>query len=119
MLEFYSAYGVISPPAMVGVFTGLLMNSFHMNIMKPMSEKIAPSHTLDICTKNNSSSKDSGNTEINNTVYNIQIDEHAHKLRWQTFLRDLFLWIVTLFVFYIVFKFILKIDIQKPPTTGA
>ena len=119
MLQFYSAYGVISPPAMVGVFTGLLMNSFHTNIIKPMSEKIIPSHTLDTHThiKRNISSEDSCDTEINNTIYNINIDENADKLRWQTFLKDLFLWIMTLFVFYIVFKFLLKIDIQKPSTT--
>ena len=114
MLEFYSAHGVISPPAMVGVYTGLLMNSFHVNIMKPLFEKIAPSHTLD---RKYITDNVKGNVTNNGTIYNIDIHQEETKLKWQTFLRDLFLWLITLFIFYIVFKFILKMDIQKRPNS--
>ena len=114
MLEFYSAHGVISPPAMVGMFTGLLMNSFHVNIMKPLAENIAPSHKLD----NKCITDDKGNFINNGTIYNIELHQERCKFKWQTFLRDLFLWLITLFIFYIVFKFILKMDIPKPPTNN-
>jgi large-conductance mechanosensitive channel len=120
MLEFYLVNGVITPPAMVGVFTGLLMNSFHQNIIKPLSEKAIPSHNLDphVTRKSQSTYVQGVNpdTQItNNTVYNIEIDENADKIRWQTFLRDLILWFVTLFIFYIFFKFILKSNPPKAP----
>ena len=93
MFEFYAVNGVITPAAMVGVFTGMLMNSLHSNVIKPASEHILPSHKLD----NNGQESEFGN-----------VDPTANKIKWQTFARDLIIWFVSLFIFYLIFRYVFK-----------
>jgi hypothetical protein len=95
MFEFYALNGVMTPPAMVGVFTAMLMNSLHTNIIKPSSENVLPSHKLD---------RRDGDSESEFT----NIDPNTGKIKWQTFMRDFIIWFISLFIFYILFKIIFR-----------
>jgi hypothetical protein len=72
------------------------MNSLHKNIITPASEHIVPSHSLD---------KKNGHSDFAATA-----DPEAKNIKWQAFAKDLVVWFIALFIFYIFFKLFFKKD---------
>jgi large-conductance mechanosensitive channel len=93
MLTFLLEEGVLSVGALSGIFTANLLSSFKSNILDPLSENVAPSHKLDLHAK---------------TSHFKEQDNKTHKILWQTFLKDLILWIIIMFILYIIWKYLIK-----------
>ena len=47
MMSFLLEEGVLSVGTMSGLFTAAMLNSFRINILEPVIEKIVPGHKLD------------------------------------------------------------------------
>jgi len=108
MLTFLLEEGVLSVGAISGIFTATLLGSFKSNIIDPLSEKFAPSHKLDphaTVSTFQENKKTENILDANN--YNFY-DKVNHKIKWQTFLKDLIIWIVIMFILYIIWKFLIK-----------
>jgi len=107
MLTFLIEEGVISVGAISGIFTATLLGSFKSNILDPLSEKVAPSHKLDphATVSTFEEKKPENNLDANNYKF---YDNVNHKIKWQTFLKDLIIWIVIMFILYIIWNFIIK-----------
>ena len=107
MLTFLLEEGVLSVGTLSGIFTATLIGSFKSNILDPLSENVAPSHKLDLHAKT-SHFNDANNLDANNYS-----DKKNHKILWQTFLKDLILWILIMFILYIIWKFLIKKIVNK------
>jgi large-conductance mechanosensitive channel len=103
MLTFLFEEGVLTVGTLSGIFTAGMLNSFRTNILEPLSENILPVSKLDGF---------SGNLEnIMNPAVKIQeeLTQTQKKIiRWQTFLKDLIMWLFIMFFLYIFWKFVLQ-----------
>ena len=102
MLTFLLSEGVLTIGAVSGLFTASLLNSFKINILEPLCERLAPSHELDKHASgfNGLSFLGSGN--------NNPPGPKNHHIKYQTFMRDFICWIIVIFVLYLAWLFIIK-----------
>ena len=107
MLTFLLEEGVLSVAAISGIFTATLLGSFKGNVLDPLCETILPSHHLD---------KQSDKSTIKNIldVSNTKSEFGSTKIKWQTFIKDLILWIIIMFILYLVWKKLIVNIIKKP-----
>jgi hypothetical protein len=100
MFGFLLDEGVVTLTVLSGLFTTSLLNSFKSNIVEPCIEKIVPYHKLD-------------RNEEFTSLFPIPIGTNEHKnaprdlIRWQTFLKDLSVWILLMFLLWLFWKFVL------------
>jgi len=94
MLTFLLEEGVISVAAVSGIFTATLLGSLKGNILDPIAENIAPSHQLDKHAQ----------PDILNANKYTKSEYGSNKIKWQTFLKDLIIWIIIMFILYLIWK---------------
>ena len=103
MISFLFEEGVLTVGTLSGIFTAGMLNSFRTNILEPLVENIVPVSHLDGF---------GGSLEnIMNPAVKIQEERtQAQKkiIRWQTFLKDLIMWLLIMFFLYIFWKFVLR-----------
>lgn len=103
MLSFLFEEGVLTVGTLSGIFTAGMLNSFRTNILEPLVENIVPVSTLDGFA---------GSLEniMNPPVRVAQDLTQAQKkiIRWQTFLKDLTIWLLIMFCLYLFWKFVLR-----------
>jgi len=92
MIEFILEQKILTIGAITGVYTSSLINSFVENISNPIFENLIPTYKLDI--------DGDGITDI--TV----VDQSKNKIKWQTFLKDLIIWLVVISLMFIIFNLI-------------
>jgi large-conductance mechanosensitive channel len=85
MIDFLVEESVITTGILSGTFTAQLLSSFKTNIIDPVFEKTLPSHK--VCEKHPSHDPNK-----------------EHVIRWRTFLRDLLIWLVLMFIIYQLWK---------------
>ena len=100
MISFLLEEGVLTVGTMSGLFTAAMLNSFRINILDPVIEKVYPSDNLDI------SKLDSASQIIMNKTDPSQ-DAKA-MIKWQTFLRDFITWMIVMFGLYLFWKNVLQ-----------
>jgi len=116
MLSFLLEEGVLSVAAVSGIFTASLLGSFKGNIMDPLCESILPSRHLDKDKSKNTS--DVNKSEIGDTknildVSNTKSEFGSTKIKWQTFTKDLILWLIIMFILYLIWKKLIKGIVKK------
>ena len=99
MIGFLLDEGVITVGVLSGIFTTALLNSFKSNIIDPSIEKLVPSYKLD-------------KTEDFASLFPLPIGKeedpkHKHIIKWQTFLKDFFVWFLLMFMLYLFWKFVI------------
>ena len=103
MLSFLFEEGVITVGTLSGIFTAGMLNSFRINILEPLVENIVPVSKLDGF---------SGSLEnIMNPPVRVapELTQAQKKIiRWQTFLKDLTIWLLIMFFLYLFWKFVLR-----------
>ena len=93
MISFLLDEGIITVGVLSGIFTTSLLNSLKINIIDPVSEKIAPSHKLDkffpipFGTQDKASPRDI--------------------IRWKLFLKDFITWLILMIILYLFWKFVI------------
>ena len=105
MLTFLLEEGVLTVGAMSGIFTATLLGSFKSNILDPFAENLIPSHHLDKHAQVQENILDANN-------YSKGTESKSHfgnnKIKWQTFIKDLTLWLIIMFIIYIIWKKLIK-----------
>jgi large-conductance mechanosensitive channel len=86
MLSFIFKEGILSLATLSSIFTAHMLGSLKNNIMDPIFENIIESKELDKHAK----------------VANITIsnNEHHKIIKWQTFLKDLIVWILFVIILF-------------------
>ena len=102
MITFLLQEGVLTVGTMSGLFTAAMLNSFRINILDPVIEKVYPTHKLDKSV----SSLDSASQIIMNKTDPEQYAKSS--IKWQTFLRDLITWVIVMFILYMFWKNVLQ-----------
>ena len=110
MLTFLLEEGVLTVGAISGIFTSSLLGSFKSNILDPVAENILPSRHLD---KDAHVIDTSGNPEYTKLQFGDTKSQFGSKIKWQTFLKDLVLWLLIMFIIYIIWKKLIS-NIKKP-----
>lgn len=105
MLTFLLEEGVLTVGAMSGIFTASLLGSFKSNILDPISETIVPSRNLDKHAQVENMS-DANNYSKSNERSKSQFG--IINIKWQTFMKDLIIWLVIMFVIYLIWKNLIK-----------
>ena len=100
MISFLLEEGVLTIGTMSGLFTAAMLNSFRINILEPVIEKIVPSHNLD-------NFGNGGLEAILNPRVNIASSVDKTVIKWQTFLRDFLTWVFVMVCLYIFWKTVL------------
>ena len=101
MLTFLLEEGVISVGALSGIFTATLLGSLKSNLLDPLAEKFIPSHKLDP-----HDDKETMTNILDANNYNK--GQTPSKIKWQTFLKDLVLWIIIMFILYLLWNYLIK-----------
>jgi large-conductance mechanosensitive channel len=92
MIDFILQEKILTIGAITGVYTSSLINSFVENITNPIFENLIPTYKLDI----------DGDGIPDITV----VDQSKNKIKWQTFLKDLIIWLVVISLMFIIFNLI-------------
>ena len=108
MLTFLIEEGIISVGAISGIFTATLLGSFKSNIIDPLSEKVAPSHKLDPHAQISTFQENKKSDNVLDANNYKSSEKNNHKVKWQTFLKDLITWIIIMFILYIIWNFLIK-----------
>ena len=104
MIDFIVNEKIITFGLLTSIFTATLIGSFKINIIEPMFEHALPSHTLDV---NNDGKVDQLDFQILHDAGNYEkIRMKNKKIKWQTFLKDLLMWLIVIFLIYIIYKII-------------
>jgi large-conductance mechanosensitive channel len=107
MFSFLLEEGVLTVGVMSGIFTTGLLNSLKSNIIDPLTENLAPSHTLGGAVK---VEKKSGRSEFGD-MFPLPTGSHPNpdktNVLWKIFLRDLIVWIILMAILYIFWKYVL------------
>jgi large-conductance mechanosensitive channel len=85
MLNFLLNENVLSVAPICGFFTSHILISLKTNILDPLSYKLFPEN-----------------------FFGDSIDSKKLIINWKMFLKDLVLWIIVMFVFYIIWVKLLK-----------
>ena len=95
MINFLLEEGILTIGGISGIFTTNLLNSFKINIFDPICENIIETKHLD------------RNSKFGPIEY---INKHipSTHIKYQTFLRDLVMWIITISILYLVWDKLLK-----------
>ena len=83
MLSFLLAENILSVVVLGGFFTSHLLMSLKNNMLEPIACIVFPDHFFD-----------QGN-----------LDKHV---KWKLFLKDLVMWIIMMYIFYLIWTKILK-----------
>ena len=119
MITFLLQEGVLTATTISSIFTVGLVNSLRVNIVEPVFEKIIPSHKL--------KEKDSFNilpVLTTGAGTGSQPAPAPNKtLKWRTFLRDFFIWLVLMFFLWVMWMTIFhpiksKINVKPPVSPG-
>ena len=114
MLTFLLEEGVLTVGALSGIFTATLLGSLKSNILDPISENIFPSHELDKHAQvNEQENFEPGKNNLDANAYKSQFGKKNKIPLWQTFLKDLILWLIIMFIIYVIWKKLIN-NIKKP-----
>jgi large-conductance mechanosensitive channel len=113
MFTFLLEEGVLTVGALSGIFTATLLGSFKSNILDPFSENIFPSHELDKHAQPTQEEFTSDKDILDANNYKSKFGKKNNAVLWQTFIKDLILWLIIMFIIYIIWKKIIK-NIKKP-----
>ena len=100
MINFLIEEGVLTIGAISGIFTNNLLVSLKSNIIDPLTENVIPANTLD---RNGDGVVDEKDQKL--------LEEEIKKnkqVKWQSFLRDLIVWIVLMSILYLLWTKIIK-----------
>jgi large-conductance mechanosensitive channel len=106
MLTFLLEEGVLTVGAMSDIFTATLLGSFKSNILDPVAETLIPSHQLDKHAQIQENILDANNYSKESGSSKSQFGNN--KIKWQTFIKDLTLWVIIMFIIYLVWKKLIK-----------
>jgi large-conductance mechanosensitive channel len=106
MIDFIKNEKIITIALFTSIFTATLIGSFKRNIIDPAFERVAPSHKLDFVPNSNQthtmqSLLDAGNYDKKQHAADHYADNA--RIKWQTFLKDLFIWLFIIFIIYIIY----------------
>jgi large-conductance mechanosensitive channel len=106
MLSFLLEEGVLTIGAISGIFTNNLLISLKANIIDPLTENVVPNHKLD---RNGDGVVDEKDEKI------LQEELKKNKqIKWQSFLRDLIVWLILMILLYLLWTKIIKKIIKVP-----
>ena len=111
MLTFLIEEGVLTVGALSGIFTATLLGSFKNNILDPLSENVFPSYNLDKHAQQEDFGDQKNILDANN--YNKSKFGKNKVPLWQTFLKDLVIWLLIMFIIYVIWNKLVK-NIKKP-----
>ena len=100
MLGFLLEEGVLSTGILSGLFTNTLLLSLKTNIIDPLTENVVPNHTLD---RNGDGVVD----EKDEKILQEQLKQNK-QVKWQSFLKDLIVWLILMCALYLIWKFLIK-----------
>ena len=110
MLGFLLEEGVLSTGILSGLFTNTLLTSLKTNIIDPLAENVVPNHTLD---RNGDGVVD----EKDEIILQQQLKQNK-QIKWQSFVKDLIVWIILMAILYLTWKFLIKkivVSLNIPP----
>ena len=112
MIPLLVQEGILSSAVLTGVFTNHLITSFKVNILDPLTNHFIPAHKLD----RHITLDDTLQLEMTEKDEKGQTKKIYTSLRWQTFLKDLF--VFALIAYVIVKIFTKHLNKYKPTPVG-
>ena len=106
MIDFIKNEKIITIALFTSIFTATLIGSFKRNIIDPAFERVAPSHQLDFVPTDNKTYTMESLLDAGNYDKKTHADIHYRdntRIKWQTFLKDLFVWLFIIFIIYIIY----------------
>jgi large-conductance mechanosensitive channel len=100
MISFLLQEGILSLGVISGVFTNNLLISLKSNIIDPLADKVVADNTLD---RNGDGVVD----EKDQQILEEQLKKNK-KIRWQSFIKDLIVWIILMIILYILWNTVIK-----------
>jgi large-conductance mechanosensitive channel len=92
MFNFLLNENVLAVAPVCGFFTGHMLVSLKNNVLDPTTDKLIPTSYFDESGVPGATSKPAGTAPI----------------RWKTFLKDLVVWMIIMYIFYLIWAKLLK-----------
>jgi len=107
MISFLLEEGALTVGVMSGIFTTGLLNSLKSNIVYPLTEKIAPTHTLEQKISEKAQESDKSSFVDMFPMPTGSQERCKTNICWKVFLRDFMVWIVLMIILYVFWKYVL------------
>jgi len=104
MIEFIRDEKIITVGIITSIFTASLMGSFKLNILEPLVDRVIPIQV-------NYDINQDGKIDSNDIFYlhdagNYGKEPKKKDVRFDLFIKDLFMWVFIVFIIYLICNFI-------------